>query len=331
MTGRWVEPDIRDQVVDRVLYLKDSSHLSLASLIGFLGIARCKFYAWKDRYGKENKHNGKMPKKHWLTPEEVEAIIDYARKKIPGGCYFLKNGYRRLTYMMIDDDVAAASPATVYRILKKEGLLNRWNTKRKGSKGSGYNQPTGPHREWHTDIKYVNYRGTFLFLICVMDGYSRYILHHELRANMTEYDVEITIQKTLEKYPGHKARLISDNGSQYISKDFQLFLKETELQHIKTSVAYPQANGKIERFHRSLEDECIRKTSMISMLDARRQVDAYIDKYNYQRLHSSLYYLTPEDFLEGRVTEKLEIREKKLLDAETKRRSYWESKKKVVQ
>ena len=330
MTGRWVEPDVRDQVVNRVLYLKNNSHLSLSDLIKFLGIARCKFYAWKDRYGKANRHNGKMPKRHWLTPEEVKTIVDYARKKVPDGSFFLKDGYRRLTYMMIDEDVAAASPATVYRILKKEGLLNRWNTRRKGSKGSGYNQPAKPHQEWHTDIKYVNYRGTFLFLISVMDGYSRYILHHELRANMTEYDVEITVQKALEKYPGHSARLISDNGSKYISKDFQVFLKETELQHIRTSVAYPQANGKIERFHRSLEEECLRKTSMIDMQDARSQVAGYIAKYNCQRLHSSLYYLTPEDFLEGRVREKLDIREKKLDKATEDRVNYWESKKTIA-
>ena len=294
-----------------------------------MDITRTKFYDWKDRYGQTNNHNGKIPKKHWSTPDEIKAIEDYARSKIPIGSYFLKEGYRRLTYQMLDENIVAVSPSTVYRVLKKADLLNRWNTGRKGSKGTGYIQPENVHQEWHTDIKYVNFRGTFLFLISVMDGCSRYILHHELRTNMTERDVEYTIQRTVEKYPGKQARLISDNGSQYISKDFKDFLKNTELTHIRTSVNYPQANGKIERFHRSLGEECLRKRSFINLEDARKQVSDYIDIYNCERLHSSLYFLTPEDFLTGRVDEKLKVRESKLKAAKDKRNAHWADRAKL--
>lgn len=214
--------------------------------------------------------------------------------------------------MMLDDNIAAVSPSTTYRVLKSMGLLNRWNKIKKSTKGNGFDQPTTVHQHWHTDIKYVNFRGTFLFLISVIDGYSRYIVHHELRTNMQEYDVQITIQRALEKYPLAKPRLITDNGSQFISKDFAEYLKQAGLQHIRTSIAYPQSNGKIERYHRTIHQECLMTKSLIDLDDAREQIAGFIGYYNTKRLHSSLFYLTPDDFLNDRITEKLEVRNTKL-------------------
>lgn len=275
-------------------------------------ISSSKYYTWTSREGLPNNHNGKMPKDNWLLQWEKEAIIQYA-KDHPG------EGYRRLAYMMLDDNVVAASPSAVYRILKHYGLLNKWNVTKKSSKGRGFEQPSGPHQHWHVDIKYVNFKGTFLFLISVIDGYSRYIAHHELRQNMMEFDVEITVQKALEKFPHYAPRIISDNGSQFISKDFAIYLKFAGLQHIKTSIAYPQANGKIERFHRTIQEEHLKKSSMINLDDAKKQIADYIEFYNTKRLHSSLYYLTPNDYLMDAVKEKLEIRESKLQEARKNR------------
>ena len=204
-------------------------------------------------------------------------------------------------------------------MLKQSSLLNRFNKVKKTTKGFGFDQPTAVHQHWHTDIKYVNFRGTFLFFISVIDGYSRYMVHHELRMSMQEFDVQITLQRALEKYPGYKPRIISDNGSQFISKDFAEYLKQLGLQHIRTSFAYPQSNGKIERYHRTLQQECLQKKSFINLDDARKQIARFVDYYNTKRLHSSLYYLTPEDFLLGRVDEKLKLRERKLKEAKQNR------------
>lgn len=159
--------------------------------------------------------------------------------------------------MMMDADVVAVSPSSTYRVLKFAGLLNRWNEIKTNSKGNGFIQPLGLNEHWHVDIKYMNFKGTFLFLISVIDVYSRYNVHHELRMSMQEYDIELTIQKAIEKYPAYKPRIISDNGSQFISKDFSQFIKLAVLQHIKTSLAYPQNNGKIERIHRTAGEECL--------------------------------------------------------------------------
>ena len=132
---------------------------------------------------------------------------------------------------------------------------------------------------------------------------------------MQESDVEITLQKALEKFPGYKPRIISDNGTQFISRDFREFLSLVELKHIRTSVAYPQSNGKIERFHRTINEEHLRKTSMIDIDDARKQLNDYIDHYNNKRLHSALFYLTPNDFLNNRIDQKIKERETKLYNA----------------
>jgi len=281
-------------------------------IISMIGISNSKYYDWKNRYGEVNHHNAHKMKRRWIFQWEKETIIKYAKKHS-------NEGYRRLTYMMLDEDIVAVSPSTVYRILKKAGLLNKWNRVKTSKKGRGFTQPNKPHKHWHVDIKYVNFRGSFLFLISVIDGYSRYIVNHELRKNMEEYDVELIIQKALEKYPGLSPRVISDNGSQFISKDFSSFIKQVGLQHIKTSIAYPQSNGKIERFHRSISEEHIRKSSYINITDARKQISEYIEYYNTKRLHSSLFYLTPEDVLLGKTDEKLSIRQAKLDEARKRR------------
>lgn len=283
----------------------DITEIGLKQILKWIKLDTSKYYDWSDRYELANKHNGTQPKKNWLLDLEKEAIIEYARKH-------LGEGYRRLTYMMLDADVVAVSPSSVYRILKRAGMLNRWNKVKTSGKGKGYNQPVKSHEEWHIDIKYVNFKGMFLFLISIIDGYSRYIVHHELRTHMQEFDVELTVQKALEKYPGIKPRLITDNGTQFISKDFSEYLKYVGLQQIRTSIAYPQSNGKIERFHRTIHEECLQKSSLINIDDAQKQIFKYIEYYNNKRLHSSLNYLTPDDYLQGRVKTRLSEREKKL-------------------
>lgn len=288
------------------------SRLTKRMLIFLLGITASRYYDWITRSGQPNRHNGIVPRKHWILPEERQNIVEYCSDKI-------LQGYRRLTYMMIDEDVAYVSPATTYRILKAEGLLNPWSKPALTTKGNGYQQPDTIHMDWHTDIAYVNILGTFFFLITVMDGFSRMILHHELRSHMEEYDVEIVIRRAQEKYPEARANLITDNGSQYLSKDFKNYIRESGLNHIRTSIRYPQSNGKIERFHKTIKQEKIRKTAMTSPENARKQIDNYIKEYNEKRLHSSIYYLTPEEVFEEKMKKRIAERQNKLDTARERR------------
>jgi transposase InsO family protein len=164
----------------------------------------------------------------------------------------------------------------------------------------------------------------------VLDGYTRFVLHHEVRHTMNEYDVQLTIQKAKEKFPLARPRIITDNGSQFISKEFKQFIKDAEFTHVKTSVNYPQANGKIERYHRTISEECLRLKSPANLEDFKIYIEDYINFYNTKRLHASLNYLTPEDYLLGRKEERLAERELKLETAELNRANYWNSKNKAA-
>ncbi|RUL81003.1 IS3 family transposase [Tautonia sociabilis] len=282
-------------------------------LLGWLGLGTSKFHDWKRRYGKVNEHNGKVPRDWWLEDWEKRAIVDY-HDRHP------LEGYRRLTFMMLDDDVVATSPATVYRVLKAAGRLDRRSFS-PSKKGTGFVQPLTAHEHWHVDISYVNVGGTFFYLTSVLDGYSRAIVHWEIRESMTERDVETIVQRGLERYPDQKPRIISDNGPQFLARDFKEFIRAAGITHVRTSPYYPQSNGKLERWHGSLKRECVRPAAPGSLEEARRLIASYVDHYNKVRLHSALGYVTPMDKLAGLDAVILAERDRKLEEArETRRR-----------
>ena len=138
---------------------------------------------------------------------------------------------------------------------------------------------------------------------------------------MQETDVEIILQRARERYPEAKPRIITDNGPQFIAKDFKEFIRICGMTHVKTSPYYPQSNGKIERWHKSLKSECIRKKVPLSLEDARRVVEEYVHHYNNVRLHSAIGYITPMDKLAGRENEIFVERDRKLQKAREERKA----------
>ena len=301
--------------METILGYKKKTGIPVNRLLRYLGLKESKYYEWRSRYGIPNRHNGKIPKATWLFEHEKQAIIEYAMNN-------REEGYRRLCYRMIDEDVVYASPSSVYRVLHAGGLLYKFLPVKKKTKGIGYEQPEGPHKEWHIDISYVNVLGTFMFLVAIIDGYSRFIVHHELRAAMEEKDVELVVQRALDRFPSQRPRVISDRGTQFIAKDFKTFIRYTGLTHTFTSVGYPQSNGKIERFFRTVKTNCIRRHSFLSIEDARKQISNYVCYYNNKRLHSAIGYVTPFDKLIGRDREILAARKQKLAKARQLRVQY---------
>jgi putative transposase len=154
-------------------------------------------------------------------------------------------------------DIVAVSPSSVWRVLSQAGLLSKWNGK-PSKKGTGFAQPLEAHQHWHIDVSYLNISGTFYYLCSILDGYSRYIVNWDIRESMTEAGIEIILQGATELYPEARPRIISDNGPQFIAKDFKEFIRISGMTHVRTSPFYPQSNGKIERWHKSLKGECIR-------------------------------------------------------------------------
>jgi transposase InsO family protein len=291
-------------VIDFVNLWSEKTEISVGCFIPWLGVSASKYYRWTSRYGKVNEHNGWIPRDFWLEDWEKQAIIAFHLDHP-------LEGYRRLAFMMLDGDVVAVSPTSVWRVLQGAGLLQRWNGK-PSLKGTGFVQPLGPHEHWHIDVSYINLRGTFYYLCSVLDGYSRSIVHWDIGELMTEAEVELILQRARERFPEAKPRIISDNGPQFIAKDFKEFIRISGMTHVKTSPFYPQSNGKIERWHQSLKQECIRPGVPLSLEDARRLVAGYIDYYNQVRLHSALGYVTPQDKLEGKDKEIFAERDRKL-------------------
>jgi putative transposase len=311
LTGRWIEHDVRDEVVDYVGKWSGRTELSAKQLVRWIGVGMSKFYDWRERYGKVNEHNALVPRDHWLETWEREAIVAFHHEHP-------LEGYRRLTYMLMDADAVAASTATVYRVLAEAGCFARWN-RTESAKGKGFQQPLSAHEHWHTDISYVNVCGTFYYLVSVLDGCSRFLVHWELRESMKESDVEVVLQRAREKFPDAHPRIITDNGPQFIAKDFKEFIRLCGMTHVRTSPYYPQSNGKIERWHGTLKADCIRPHVPLSLDEARRLVAEFVEHYNHVRLHSAIGYVTPANKLAGREAAIFADRDRKLAAARERR------------
>ena len=134
-----------------------------------------------------------------------------------------------------------------------------------------------------------------------------------------EKDDKVKGYHRIERSYGAFARSISDNGSQFIAKDFKEFIRISGMTHVRTSPYYPQSNGKIERWHKSLKGECIRPGTPLTPEDARRLIQQYVDHYNMVRLHSAIDFVTPADMLAGRQKEILDARDRKLEEARRQR------------
>jgi transposase InsO family protein len=312
LKGVWVPHDIRDQIVDYIRHWCQRAEVPAKRLLSWAEIGESKFHNWRERYGKANEHNALVPRDWWLEEWEKQAILDF-HDQHP------LEGYRSLTFMMLDRDVVAVSPSSVYRVLKKAGRLQR-QASGKSRKGQGFEQPTAPHQHWHVDISYLNIAGTFYFLCSVLDGYSRAIVHWDIGETMTSAEAQNVIQRARECHPGVTPRIISDNGPQFIAKEFKQFVRLCGMTHVRTSPYYPQSNGKLERWHKTLKGDCIRSKTPLSLEEAKRVVGEYVLHYNTVRLHGALGYITPHDQMLGRGPEIFAARDRKLEAARERRK-----------
>lgn len=318
----WVAHDLRDEVVDFVRHWTERTELPAKRLLGWMELAPRQYHRWRGRYGQANEHNGLVPRDHWLEDWEKLSITEFAKKNP-------LEGYRRLAFMMLDADVVAVSPSSVYRVLKAAGLLQSlWQKSTR--KGTGFVQPLQPHAHWHIDFSSVNIGGTFYYLCSILDGASRFIVHWEIREAMKEADAEIVLQRAREQYPQARPRIISDNGPQFVAKEFKEFIRVWQTSHGFTSPHYPQSNGKLERWHRTLKAQAIRPKTPLNLEQARQVVAEFVDHYNTVRLHSAIGYVTPQDKLAGRAEQIWKDRDAKLEAARERRQAKRAAQKKML-
>lgn len=239
-------------------------------------------------------------------PEEVEAVLTF-RALHPGV------GYRKFTHMLNDAGEAFLSESAVFRILQAKNLLAPKISEELVKAGKEYkDKPTAVHQHWHMDIAYVKIRGIFYFLVMMLDGHSRFLLDWELMPDMLGSSVESFVQRVRDAYPNCKPKLITDNGSQFISRDFKMLLHQIDIQHVRTRRNHPQTNGKIERMNGSVKHEALFPNAPQSYSEACEILHDYNYFYNYQRLHASLSFVRPADVFFGRQKEILTSRRKNI-------------------
>ena len=314
--------EVRQTVEKEIMHYKTKTGLPLKVLLKYAGISQRTWREWGERRGIETGHNNNIPRTYYLTPEEVNAIVAYCTDNP------LK-GYRMQCWEMVDKNVAFVSCSSVYNVIKRCDLGKKW-AEAVEMKKRGFDQPEAIHEQWHIDFSYVKIGVAFYYFPGILDGYSRKMLNWRLCQNMEGINAEILVTKTKELYPEAKqVRIISDNGSQFISKDFKELLAFLEFGHTFTSANHPQSNGKLERFNRTLKTEHVRRSAYIDYEDACIRMAQWIAYYNSHRLHSAIWYLTPDDVFYGRTAGRLAERKEKLHTAFIKRQEYWHTKNAV--
>jgi putative transposase len=311
-----VSLEVRQIAEREIQRYQTKTGLPINTLLKYAGIPERTWREWSGRRGDATKHNNNIPKAYYLTPEEVKAIIAYCTGNP------LK-GYRMQCWEMVDRNVAFVSCSSVYNVIKRHNLDKKWAELAEET-NRGFDQPLAVHEQWHIDFSYIKIQNSFYYFLGILDGYSRKMLAWRLCKNMEGLNAEILVAETKEMYPqAVSPRLISDNGSQFISKDFEELLALLEFSHTLTSANHPQSNGKLERFHRTLKTEHVRRASYLEYQDACIRMAEWIAYYNSERLHSAIWYLTPNDVFYGRTAKRLAERKEKLHTAFIKRQEYW--------
>ncbi len=246
-----------------------------------------------------------------ITQEEEQEVIIYALDH-PG----LK--HREITYRMIDEDIAYMSSSSVYRIFKKNNLLERREPEKKHIKWNAHTPVSEPDDKWQTDLMVVPYRSRDYYLLSYLDVGTRFIVYNELCLSMTGDSIEQASERAI-KATGKKPKIIqSDNGSCYISSEYRFFIARNEIDHHRIHAHCPNENAEIERYHRTLWEmldpsEAENFASLIEIVKER------IRYYNYERYHSAIGFVTPYAMYSGQAEAIFESRKIKLQNAKEQR------------
>jgi len=282
-----------------------------------LGIPKSSYYRW--RRGQHDSGNRRRP---WnrITPEENDRILAVARD-LPDF------SSRQLSTWITDNEGFAVSESTVYRILRREGLVKRQETQPLAAK-EYHTKTTRPHQMWATDASYFRVVGWgYYYLVTVMDDYSRFILDWKLQKDMSANSLIEVVQGAVDATGmtdvpvEDRTRLLSDNGAGYVSRTFRDYLHLVGIGHILAAPYHPQTNGKLERYQQSLKRE-VNQLPYELPSHLERAIADFVDYYNYRRYHKALSNVTPADVLYGRRDEILLRRKEVQIQTINRRREY---------
>ena len=282
-----------------------------------LGVPKSTYYRWRRR--QPDQGNRRRP---WnrITTDEDRRILAASRE-------FPELSSRQLSAWITDNEGFAASESTVYRILRREGLVKRQETQLTAA-NEYHTKTTRPHQMWATDASYFRVVGWgYYYLVTVMDDYSRFILAWKLQKDMSANSLIEVIQEAVDASGmtdvpvEDRTRLLSDNGSGYISRAFRDYLRLVGIRHILAAPYHPQTNGKVERYQQSLKRE-VNQLPYELPSQLERAIAEFVDYYTYRRYHKALGNVTPADVLYFRREEILQRRKEVQIQTINRRRDY---------
>jgi len=311
-----------------IIRMVEGSELGVKRTLKELGVNRSTFYGWYCKY-REKGYDGLSPtlptrRGYWnrIPEEEREDVVNTALE-MP------ELSPRELAWHITDHQGWFISESSVYRILKSRGLITSPTHIVLKAADEFKDKTSGINQMWQTDFTYMKIIGWgWYYLATILDDYSRYIVTWELCTSMRSEDVERIIDKALDITGlsiNNRPRLLSDNGSCYISNDLKAFMDDRGMTHVRGKPLHPQTQGKIERYHRSMKN-IIKLENYYLPEELNRQLELFVEYYNNERYHESLNNLTPADIYFGRdkeiIANRKTIKEKTI---NMRRKMYWKN------
>jgi putative transposase len=288
-----------------IIRLVEQSQLPVKRTLAKLGIPRATFYRWYELYqsgGPEAlEDSSPRPDRVWnRIPEGVRERIKTLALDEPAF------SPRELAVRFTDTEGYFVSEASVYRLLKALDLIASPAYIVMKAANEFSDKTTAPNQLWQTDFTYLKVIGWgWFYLSSVLDDFSRYIIAWKLCTTMKAEDVTATLDLALQASGldqarvVHRPRLLSDNGSSYVSADFARWLDGQEMDHVRGAPYHPMTQGKIERWHQTLKNRILLENYYMPG-DLEAQIEAFVANYNHQRYHESIGNLTPADVYFGR-------------------------------
>jgi transposase InsO family protein len=297
-----------------------SSRLPTRQVLKDLGVPKSTYYRWLNQPRLDDQPAGGTPPWNRLTAQEEQAVLAAARQSPELSC-------RQLATWLTDNQGFSVSESTVYRIMRREGLVKPLEMQLQAGK-EYHRKTTGPHQMWATDASYFRVVSWgYYYLVTVMDDYSRFILAHKLQRDMTAASFIEVVQEAVDR-PGmdqvpvtDRTRLLSDNGPGYVSRAFRDYLGMVGIKHILATPFHPQTNGKLERYHQTIKRD-VNQVPYEVPSDLEAAIATFVSYYNYRRYHMALGNVTPVDVLMGRREQILQRRKVVQLRTIDKRRRY---------
>ena len=297
-----------------IIHIVEHSQLSVTQTLEELEVPRSSFYRWYRDYLEEGEEGlidkQSQPGQFWnRIPDTVrKQVVDLALE-------YPDQSSRQLAWLFTDQEGYFISESSVYRILKRYDLIESPAFEIIQAADQFKNPTKRVNELWQTDFTYFKIIGWgWYFLSTILDDYSRYILAWKLTSTMTAQDVQDTLELAIDKtgieyvQVRHRPRLLSDNGSCYVSKDLKTYLESKHMVHTRGAPYHPMTQGKIERYHRSMKN-IVKLQNYYSPWELERELASFVEYYNHQRYHEALDNMVPADVYFGRQKEVLSRRE----------------------